>query len=96
MRLDENQKKIRGKTSQPHEIKRQTSADSDAMLSRIFQTNQKIQLVSKTILTSQQDHDVVFYQLFTHLERKIVNCAFNNGSLSMRRQQSMWLSLIMR
>ena len=61
MRLDENQKKIRGKTSQPHEIKRQTSADSDdsdAMLSRIFQTNQKIQLVSKTILTSQQDHDV--------------------------------------
>ena len=44
MRLDEKPEKISGMTSQPHEVKRQTSADSDAMLSRIFQTNSTTQL----------------------------------------------------
>ena len=44
LRLVKFQKKIRGKTSLPHEMKRQFD-DFDAMLFRIFNTNMKIQLM---------------------------------------------------
>ena len=44
MRLVEFSEKIRGKTSLPHEMKRQFD-DFDAMLFRIFNTNMKIQLM---------------------------------------------------
>ena len=46
--------KLRGNTSLPHEIKRQSSVDFDAMLSTVFQN--KVKNSADVWWTPQQDH----------------------------------------